>query len=155
MKYPQLKEVKEIVIDNLVKRIGVHKEAVKIVNEKRNSGDEWWLDESDCVFDNWCNIRKILDKEVSDSLDCIREISPQLLQEVQAFISKESSMEKILQSDRGDIYEIELQDENGNICGETAKSDFLDEVYPRYIEGLEDDAEMINNLFSIKLREYM
>jgi len=87
-----------LIINNFEKRISMHMEAIKKVVELNESGDPWWLDETDFVFDALHEVGSRLDEEILEAMLDIKKISPVIYDNCRKYIEYEKEKRGVMQT---------------------------------------------------------
>jgi len=136
-------EVGILVLQNFKKRIAMHNQAFEKIVLLSESGDMWWADKTDYVFDALHEIGEKLDRESIELLNMVREISPLAYNMCGEFIEFEKNKRSVMKS-----YLMIPDDRLKSQMGFT-----FNERYSQILSELEKGWNHIKNYFEELLKE--
>lgn len=137
-------ELAILLTTNFSDRIALHKHAYDQIVSLRNSGDFWWLDEADYVFDALHQIGDGLDKHNDYLLSSIKDLSPKIYLFCKELIEFEKEKRSVMKG-----YLMMPEDRLKRDMGFT-----FDDRYAQILDDLEKGVQHLQSLFADLSQSY-
>ena len=139
-----VEEIFDLIVLNFKSRVDLHTIVENTIFEINNSGNPFWLDETDFVIDQLFEDGKKIDNKINETLVSLKEISPRLHSMCLDYYNHEKSIRSSISG--------WLVCPNSSLKEQTGYA--YPEIYIRCIKNMDENLQYINSEMDNFLMEY-